>query len=73
MQAAPAQHRTRTGDRHRVSGTGRVGDERIELAVGPRRIERSEAPIQFVWGESPLGGRMPQSLGQLLPVGVRSA
>jgi len=47
-----------------------VGEERVEFAVRPACVQRFEPFLKLVCAETPLGRRVPQLLGHLLPIGI---
>ena len=48
----------------------KVGDERVELTVGPGYVQRFKPLFKLMPTEPPLSHGMPQPLGNLLPIGV---
>jgi hypothetical protein len=67
-----------TGDRARREraspargrGAGKIGDHRLELAVGARGERGGQALFELVKADPPLSGSVPKPLGDLVAIRV---
>src|SRR5206468_9884044 len=60
----------RIGRRWRWHRRGKVGGERCELCVCPRRVRLADALVELVGVEPALGGRCAQAVGDGVALGV---